>query len=68
MKLYANDTVQITSVKAEPLLEGEAFEVDDEAEAELFIKRGLASKEKPGAKAEPPLRNKADPDLKNKTA
>lgn len=68
MKLYAIDTVQITSVKSEPLLEGEAFEVEDEAEAELFIKRGLASKEAPKEKAEAPLRNKAEPAPKNKTA
>lgn len=67
MKLYALDTVQITSVKTpDPLLAGEAFEVDDEALAEQLIDRGLASEKAPGEKAAPPPKNKAGPAPANK--
>lgn len=67
MKLYALDTVQITSVKTpDPLLAGEAFEVDDEALAEQLIDRGLASKQAPGEKAAPLPKNKAEPAPSNK--
>lgn len=67
MKLYALDTVQITSVKSpDPLLAGEAFEIDDEAVAKQLIDRGLASEKAPGEKAAPPPKNKADPAPANK--
>lgn len=67
MKLYALDTVQITSVKSpDPLLAGEAFEIDDEAVAKQLIDRGLASEKAPGEKAAPPPKNKAEPAPSNK--
>lgn len=67
MKLYALDTVQITSVKTpDPLLAGEAFEVDDEALAKQLIDRGLASKQAPGEKAASPPKNKVEPAPANK--
>lgn len=67
MKLYALDTVQITSVKSpDPLLAGEAFEIDDEAVAKQLIDRGLASEKAPGEKAAPPPKNKAEPAPANK--
>lgn len=67
MKLYALDTVQITSVKTpDPLLAGEAFEIDDEAVAKQLIDRGLACEKAPGEKAAPPPKNKADDAHANK--
>ena len=67
MKLYALDTVQITSVKSpDPLHAGEAFEIDDEAVAKQLIDRGLASEKAPGEKAAPPPKPKADPAPANK--
>lgn len=67
MKLYALDTVQITSVKSpDPLLEGEVFDIDDEALAKQLIDRGLASEKAPDEKAAPPPKSKAEPAPANK--
>lgn len=58
MKLYASDTLHVSSVKAENLLPGEEFEVSD-ADGEQLIKRGLASKSAPANKMAPAPANKA---------
>ena len=64
MKLIALDTVQVTSVKSEPLVRNEKFETDEDT-ARSLIRRGLASKDSPG-KAAPAPRNKAEPAPPNK--
>lgn len=58
MKLKAIDTLHVSSVKADSLLPGEAFEVSDDFGRQL-IQRGLASEVK-GAKTEPQEDTKAE--------
>lgn len=63
MKLTAIDTLHISSVKAENLMAGEEFEIDDAA-GESLLKRGLALK----AKAELAPKNKAVTPASNKAS
>jgi hypothetical protein len=64
MKLKARDTIHISSVKAENIVEGEIFEVSDPVGNDL-VKRGLAAKVG-GAKAAAKPRNKAAAKPNNK--
>lgn len=59
MKLKANDTLFISSVKSENILPGEQFEVSD-AEGQRLIERWLATKmgAKPKNKMAPSSANK----------
>ncbi len=69
MKLKANDTLHVSSVKADNLLPGEEFEVSDDIGRQLVdmgrateVKGKAAAKSEPAApenKAEPPPENKA---------
>lgn len=43
MKLKAKDTIHVSSVQAEPIRAGAAFEVGD-AEGQQLVDRGLAAK------------------------
>jgi hypothetical protein len=63
MKLKANDTLFISSVKSENILPGEEFEVSD-AEGKRLIEAGLAAK----AKAAPAHQNKMEKPAANKAA
>lgn len=63
MKLKANDTLHVSSVKADNIAPGETFEVADDT-GEKLIERGLATEVK--AKAEPEHKNKAEPAPTNK--
>lgn len=78
MKLKANDTLHVSSVKADNLAPGEEFEVSDDIGRQL-IELGRATEvkvakaaekpaEKPSAKAEPAIINKMEPAPKNKAA
>ncbi len=68
MKLKANDTLHVSSVKADNLLTGEIFEVEDSIGEDL-IKRKLASQvaddAQPGAPA-PAAANKGTAPAKKK--
>lgn len=46
MKLKANDTLHVSSVKADNILQGEQFEVADNV-GKLLVDRGLATEIKP---------------------
>lgn len=69
MKLTANDTLHVSSVKADNLLPGEEFEVSDDMGRQLVemgrateVKGRAAAKSEPAApenKAAPPPENKA---------
>lgn len=67
MKLKANDTLFISSVKSENILPGEEFEVSD-AEGKRLIDRGLAVKaaKPPSNKMKQAPANKAAPKAKGK--
>ena len=52
MKLKANDTLHVSSVKADNIMQGEQFEVADNVGKEL-IDRGLATEIKPASAAKP---------------
>ena len=71
MKLKANDTLFISSVKSDNILPGEQFEVSD-AEGKRLIDDGLATLVRPakrsaGKTARPP-KNKMQPTALNKAA
>lgn len=58
MKLKANDTLLISSVKSDNILPGEQFEISDERGRDL-VERGLATEVKsPAKKKAPAPRNK----------
>lgn len=57
MKLKANQTVHVSSVDADPIHDGEVFDVNDAEGAEL-VKMGYAS----------PVEDKAEPAPANKMA
>ncbi len=62
MKLYVTDQVSISSVQADTLHPGQAFEVSDDLGNELLKKLPHAvSKDASKAKAEPAPKNKAEP-------
>jgi hypothetical protein len=63
MKLKATDTIHVSSVKADNILEGEQFEVSD-AEGARLVERGLAVHVKAAAKPS----NKKAPASANKAA
>lgn len=66
MKLKANDTLHISSVKADNILPGDQFEVSDERGRDL-VQRGLATEVKPPAAkkaAEPSNKKAAEPSNK----
>lgn len=67
MKLKANDTLHVSSVKADNIAPGEEFEVSDDSGRQL-IEKGLATevKAKVEKKAEPPVENKMEPAPANK--
>ncbi len=50
MKLKANDTLHVSSVKADNILRGEQFEVANNVGKEL-VDRGLATEIKPASQA-----------------
>lgn len=52
MRVIANDTLHVSSVKADNLLPGEEFEVSDDQGRQL-VERGVATEVKGGA-TEPP--------------
>jgi hypothetical protein len=57
MKLKANDTLLISSIKSDNILPGETFEVSDERGRDL-VDRGLATEVKPTAKKAAAPKNK----------
>jgi len=75
MRLKANDTMFVSSVKSDNILPGEEFEVSDEA-GRQFVEHGLATEvgksvdkteKKPAdAKADAPPLNKMDAPPRNK--
>lgn len=67
MKLKANDTIHISSVKAEAIRPGETFDVGD-AEGKQLVDRGLATKvSAPKAKAAATPNNKKAASPRNKS-
>lgn len=69
MKLYATDQVSISSVQADTLKPGDAFEVSDDFGKELLKKLpNHVSETAPKAKAAPAPTNKAAPAPQNKMA
>lgn len=59
MKLKANDTLHVSSVKAENIKPGEEFEVSDDFGRQM-VERGLATEvTKPQPKAEAPIEPEA---------
>lgn len=78
MKLKANDTLHVSSVKADNLAPGEEFEVSDDMGRQLLDKglvtevKGKAkaeqtAKSEPAAKAEPAILNKMEAAPANKS-
>jgi hypothetical protein len=63
MKLKANDTLHVSSVKADNLAPGEEFEVSDDFGRQL-VERGLATE----VKSDAPVANKKEADPANKSA
>lgn len=67
MRLKANDTLHVSSVKADNILPNEEFDVADDTGAQL-IEKGLATEVAGEEKAAPEHKNKAAPAPKNKSA
>ena len=74
MRLTANDTLHVSSVKADNLLPGEEFEVSDDMGRQLVelgrateVKGSKGKADAPAAKAEPAILNKMDAPPANKT-
>jgi hypothetical protein len=67
MQLKANDTLHVSSVKADNIAPGEVFEVADDTGRQL-VEKGLATevKAQKAEKAEPAHENKMEPAPQNK--
>lgn len=65
MKLTANDTLHVSSVKADNLAPGEEFEVSDDVGRQL-VELGRATEVKGKAKSEDPPATKPEPAILSK--